>query len=213
MSVRLLLLNVLTKQSHVLAKTKNHVKGRHQTQRLSLLACVIFHSAVSKPESIFCVCVCVCVCQYFPVKFFVFFWFLFIFFWFFFSYSSGSILYHFIYGCMFCLLLFNFVNYLFLLLCLRILIVMCVLLWVFFFFILFCVLFVCKCVLYYCHRVSTQLQLTNISYHFSFIQFLVPRMLQRINKRGNIHYDLLRCDPAQTGKCFRTFRSKVLSPS
>jgi len=31
--------------------------------------------------------------------------------------------------------------------------------------VLFYVLFVCKRVLYYCHRVVTQLQLTNISYH------------------------------------------------
>jgi hypothetical protein len=30
-------------------------------------------------------------------------------------------------------------------------------------FVSFCVLFLCKCVLYYCHRVATQLQLTNIA--------------------------------------------------
>jgi hypothetical protein len=34
-------------------------------------------------------------------------------------------------------------------------------------FVSFCVLFVCKCVLYNCHRVATQMQLTNISYHLS----------------------------------------------
>jgi len=34
-------------------------------------------------------------------------------------------------------------------------------------FVSFCVLCVCKCALYYRHRVATQLQLTNISYHVS----------------------------------------------
>ena len=73
------------------------------------------------------------------------------------------------------MLLFNFVSYLFLLLfyvflqlCLCILIVMHVLFCIFCFTVLFCKSLVCKCVLYYSHRVTTELPLTNISYHSKF---------------------------------------------
>ena len=102
----------------------------------------------------------------------IFFWFL--------PYSFRSIWYHCTYHCMFCMLLFNVVSYVFwllcyvfLLLCLCILIVMYVLFCAFCFIVSFCVLFVRKCVLYYCHRVSTQLQLTTISYHIFFWCYLV----------------------------------------
>ena len=58
----------------------------------------------------------------------------------------GSILYHCKYGCMFCMFLFNFVSHVFLLLYLCV--IMYVPFWVFCFIVLFCVLFVCKCILY-----------------------------------------------------------------
>ena len=43
--------------------------------------------------------------------------------------------------------------------------------WVFCLIVLFYVLFVCKCELYYCHRVLTQLQLTNISIAISILGY------------------------------------------
>jgi hypothetical protein len=42
-------------------------------------------------------------------------------------------------------------------------------------FVSFCVLFVCKCVSYNCHRVATQLQLTNISHIYIYIYISVTR--------------------------------------
>jgi hypothetical protein len=77
-----------------------------------------------------------------------------------------------------------FYCYVFLLLCLCIVIFMYVPFCVFCFILLFCVLFVCKCVLYCSHRVATQLQLTKVSY-------VIPYIAHRTVKNAARNIELL----------------------
>ena len=62
--------------------------------------------------------------------------------------------------------------------------------------VLFYVLFVCKCVLYYCHRVATKLQLTNISYGLEDggIALLFPERVRCLS--SSKHPDRM-CGPMQ----------------
>ena len=113
---------------------------------------------------------------------------------------------------MYCMLLFNFVHYVFLLLGLCILIVVYVPFCVFCFIVLFCVLFVCKCVLYYCHRLSTQLKLTNIPYHISYriISHQKTSVLTAKEQAGSsvpYKYHILRL---LCGECFLAYNRRKL---
>jgi predicted PurR-regulated permease PerM len=112
-----------------------------------------------------------------------------------FLYSFGSILYHCVHGCMLCVLLCNLYK---LLLC--ILIVMYVPYCVFCFIVLFCVLFVCKCVLYCCHRASTQLKLTKYIISYTISWRWRSKYLSKHSKQPN----LITCDASRPNS--RTFR-------
>ena len=68
-----------------------------------------------------------------------------------------------------CILIVVYVFLLFVYVCCVVLCIVC--------FVSFYVLLVCKCVLYYCHRVTTQLQFNKyIVYHVDFTQVDVPRL-------------------------------------
>jgi hypothetical protein len=65
-----------------------------------------------------------------------------------------------------------------------------------------------KCVLYYCHRVATQLQLTNISYilyHISYILYLISYILYLITQS---HRNWTECSTASEG-CAVTNRRQI----
>ena len=60
--------------------------------------------------------------------------------------------------------------------------------WVVCFIALFCALFVSHCVLYYCHRVSPQLQLTYLSYYIISCQIIYHNISHHINGIIDICY-------------------------
>jgi hypothetical protein len=78
---------------------------------------------------------------------------------------------------------------------------------VFCFIVLFSVLFVCKCVLYYCHRVATKLQLTNTSY---IIHLTLRTPSYRPIRSASIHHPLTSPSASVSSLLFGSQMSRYL---
>ena len=73
--------------------------------------------------------------------------------------------------------------------------------------VLFYVLFVCKCVLYYCHRVLTQLQLTNISYHiisYLILSYYIISYHKPYSSNSSVHTSFWYSDKREFLRLFGT---------
>jgi len=69
---------------------------------------------------------------------------------------------------------------------------------------LFYVLFLCKCVLYYCHRVSTQLHLTNISYRIKLANTVATTTAEHPESSVKVIRDIFRLLWHQTNSVHKT---------
>jgi len=78
-------------------------------------------------------------------------------------------------------------------------------------FVLFCVLFACKCVPYYCHRVATQLQLTNMSYiiYQSRITPVSINFIPRYMFRHKLQTIIGPTINADTGKLYAAYEGDI----